>query len=76
MRAEALDGVALLEVVVVLESHAAFLANRHFLHLVLEAPIAATALVHGMTAVTRNVADFKQTGAAPLDQWDNAGQRL
>jgi hypothetical protein len=28
-----------------------------------------------MTAVTRNVADFEQTGAAPLDQWDNAGQR-
>ena len=37
MGAEALDGVALLEVVVVLEGHAAFLANRHFLHLVLEA---------------------------------------
>jgi predicted nucleic acid-binding protein len=31
--------------------------------------IAATALVHGMTVVTRNVKDFKATGVAILDPW-------
>jgi toxin FitB len=31
--------------------------------------IAATALVHGMTVVTRNVADFESTGAAILNPW-------
>ena len=31
--------------------------------------IAATALVHGMTVVTRNVADFKPTGVATLNPW-------
>ena len=31
--------------------------------------IAATALVHNMTVVTRNVADFEPTGAAILDPW-------
>jgi len=31
--------------------------------------IAATALVHGMTAVTRNVEDFAPTGVATLDPW-------
>jgi predicted nucleic acid-binding protein len=31
--------------------------------------IAATALVHGMTVVTRDVADFAPTGAAVLDPW-------
>jgi toxin FitB len=34
--------------------------------------IAATALVHGMTVVTRNVADFKPTAAVLLNPWDNA----
>ena len=34
-----------------------------------EALIAATALVHGMTVVTRNVADFEPTGVAVLDPW-------
>ena len=32
--------------------------------------IAATALVHGMTVVTRNVEDFAGTGAALLNPWD------
>jgi toxin FitB len=31
--------------------------------------IAATALVHGMTVVTRNVVDFAPTGVATLDPW-------
>jgi predicted nucleic acid-binding protein len=31
--------------------------------------IAATALVHGMTMVTRNVQDFEGTGVALLDPW-------
>lgn len=31
--------------------------------------IAATALVHGMTVVTRNVADFKPTGVTTLNPW-------
>jgi predicted nucleic acid-binding protein len=34
-----------------------------------DALIAATALVHGMTVVTRNVADFKPTGVAILNPW-------
>lgn len=32
--------------------------------------IAATALVHGMTVVTRNVADFAGTGVAVFNPWD------
>jgi hypothetical protein len=31
--------------------------------------IAATALVHGMTVVTRNVGDFEPTGVATLNPW-------
>lgn len=31
--------------------------------------IAATALVHSMTVVTRNVADFEPTGVPTLDPW-------
>jgi predicted nucleic acid-binding protein len=31
--------------------------------------IAATALVHGMPAVTRNGGDFHVTGVAVLDPW-------
>lgn len=31
--------------------------------------IAATALVHGMTVVTRNVADFTHSGVSILDPW-------
>jgi len=32
--------------------------------------IAATALVHGMTVVTRNVADFRPSGVPVLNPWD------
>jgi predicted nucleic acid-binding protein len=32
--------------------------------------IAATALAHGLTVVTRNVADFVATGALILNPWD------
>jgi hypothetical protein len=35
--------------------------------------IAATALVHGMTVVTRNVADFEPTGVKTLNPWRNRG---
>jgi predicted nucleic acid-binding protein len=35
-----------------------------------DALIAATALVHGMTLVTRNIADFKATGVTLLNPWD------
>lgn len=34
-----------------------------------DALIAATALVHGMTVVTRNVADFKSTGVTVINPW-------
>ena len=35
-----------------------------------DAIIAATALVHGMTVVTRNVSDFEQSGVEILNPWD------
>jgi toxin FitB len=35
-----------------------------------DALIAATALVHGMTVVTRNIADFKPTGVALINPWE------
>jgi hypothetical protein len=35
-----------------------------------DAFIAATALAHGMTVVTRNVADFAPTGVPLLNPWD------
>lgn len=34
--------------------------------------IAATALVHDLIVVTRNVADFDDTGASVIDPWDLA----
>jgi toxin FitB len=34
-----------------------------------DALIAATAMAHGMTVVTRNVADFEPTGCALLNPW-------
>jgi predicted nucleic acid-binding protein len=36
-----------------------------------DALVAATALVHGMTVVTRNIADFAATGVPLLDPWHN-----
>ena len=35
-----------------------------------DALIAATALVHGMTVVTRNIADFKPTGVPLVNPWE------
>jgi toxin FitB len=35
-----------------------------------DALIAATALVHGMTVVTRNAADFKSTGVPLINPWE------
>lgn len=35
-----------------------------------DAFIAATALAHGMTVVTRNIADFAPTGVPLLNPWD------
>jgi predicted nucleic acid-binding protein len=35
-----------------------------------DALIAATALIHGMTVVTRNVDDFKPTGVEILNPWE------
>lgn len=34
-----------------------------------DALIAATALVHGMTVITRNIADFQATGVDLLNPW-------
>lgn len=36
-----------------------------------DAVIAATALVHGMTVVTRNIDDFKATGVPLINPWEN-----
>ena len=32
--------------------------------------IAATAIVHGLTVATRNIADFADTGASVVDPWE------
>ncbi len=39
-----------------------------------DAFIAATALVHGMTVVTRNVGDFQSTGVEVLNPWESAAE--
>ena len=38
-----------------------------------DALIAATAMVHGMTVVTRNVADFAPTGVSIFNPWISTG---
>jgi toxin FitB len=35
-----------------------------------DALIAATAMVHGMSVVTRNISDFEPTGVAVVDPWN------
>jgi toxin FitB len=40
-----------------------------------DAIIAATASVHGMTVVTRNVVDFQPTGVAIINPWNLSGLR-
>jgi predicted nucleic acid-binding protein len=40
-----------------------------------DALIAATALVHGMTMVTRNLADFEPTGVPVLNPWNDSRPR-
>jgi hypothetical protein len=40
-----------------------------------DALLAATALVHGLTMVTRNVPDFTGIGTAILNPWDHPGDR-
>jgi toxin FitB len=39
---------------------------------VIDALLAATAIVHGLTVVTRNSSDIARTGAALLDPWRRA----
>lgn len=36
-----------------------------------DALIAATAVVHGLTVITRNVADFESMGVALINPWDS-----
>lgn len=40
-----------------------------------DALIAATALVHGLSVVTRNVTDFAPTGTTIIDPWAGAGDQ-
>jgi predicted nucleic acid-binding protein len=40
-----------------------------------DALIAATALVHGMTLVTRNVGDFEPMGVPLFNPWQAAAKR-
>jgi predicted nucleic acid-binding protein len=35
-----------------------------------DALIAATALVHGLTVVTRNISDFQSSGVPLINPWD------
>jgi predicted nucleic acid-binding protein len=41
-----------------------------------DALIAATALVHGLTVVTRNVVDFESTGVQLLNPWLSNDPRM
>ena len=40
-----------------------------------DALIAATALVHGMTIVTRNITDFESTGVEVMNPWQKVSQQ-
>ncbi len=44
-------------------------ANRGLALPVIDGLIAATALIHGMTVVTRNVSDLQGTGAPVMNPW-------
>ena len=46
------------------------LSSREF-----DALIAATALVHGPSVVTRNIADFAPTGTKIINPWDAIGDQ-
>ena len=52
---------------IALRSAVLHVPNPHPLH---DGLIAATALVHNMTVVTRNMADFASTGVAVLNPWE------
>lgn len=41
-----------------------------------DALIAATALIHGMTVVTQNTADFEPTGALVLNPWNHHSELI
>ena len=41
----------------------------------LQQPVGATALVHGMTVVTRNVDDFAAMGVPLLNPWEYSAAR-
>jgi predicted nucleic acid-binding protein len=51
------------------------LMHRRSDHLIEDAMIAATALVHGLTVVTRNVRDFKVFGVKAFDPFAGAARR-
>jgi predicted nucleic acid-binding protein len=48
-------------------------SGRYFSSL-LDKLIAATALIHDLTVMTRNVADFENTGARVLNPFNGQGQ--
>ncbi|HUY83111.1 MAG TPA: type II toxin-antitoxin system VapC family toxin [Steroidobacteraceae bacterium] len=61
------DRILPIDTVVALRSAALHIPNPRPIR---DALIAATALTHGMTLVTRNVPDFASTGVQILNPWD------
>lgn len=59
--------ILLVDLAVALQSAKLHVPNPHPVR---DGLIAATALVHGMVVVTRNVDDFKRTGVPILNPWD------